>query len=80
MIAGEELNMDMSQLKFVLADTNVTPDTGIHSASNTIKNAGPGVRAAAASAARVLLGLASTRLGVPVANLSVSKGVVSGGG
>jgi hypothetical protein len=28
----------------------------------------------------VLLGLASTRLGVPVANLSVSKGVVSGGG
>jgi CO/xanthine dehydrogenase Mo-binding subunit len=41
MIAGEELNMDMSQLEFVMADTNVTPDTGIHSASNTIKNAGP---------------------------------------
>jgi nicotinate dehydrogenase subunit B len=80
MIAGEELNMDMSQLEFVLADTNVTPNTGKHSASNTIKNAGPGVRAASAHAAQVLLGLASTRLGVPVANLSVSKGVVSGGG
>jgi hypothetical protein len=80
MIAGEELNMDMSQLEFVLADTSVTPDTGKHSASNTIKDAGPGVRAAAASAAQALLALASTRLGVPAANLSVSKGVVSGGG
>jgi CO/xanthine dehydrogenase Mo-binding subunit len=80
MIAGEELNMDMSQLEFVISDTNVTPNTGKHSASNTIKNAGPGVRAAAASAAQVLLGLASTQLGVPVANLTVAKGVVSGGG
>jgi len=80
MIAGEELNMDMSQLRFVYADTNVTPNTGKHSASNTIKNAGPGVRAAAATAAQTLLGLASTQLGVPAASLSVSKGVVSGGG
>src|SRR4029077_4866675 len=80
MIAGEELNMDMSQLEFVLADTNVTPNSGKHSASNTIKNGGPGVRAAAASAAQALLGLASTQLGVPVSQLSVSKGVVSGGG
>jgi nicotinate dehydrogenase subunit B len=80
MIAGEELNMEMSQLKFVIADTNVTPDTGVHSGSTTIRYAGPGVRAAAASAAQVLLGLASTRLGVPTSQLSVSKGVVSGGG
>jgi nicotinate dehydrogenase subunit B len=80
MIAGEELNMEMSQLEFVMADTNVTPDSGKHSASNTIKNAGPGVRAAAATAGQTLLGLASKQLGVAVAQLSVSKGVVSGGG
>jgi nicotinate dehydrogenase subunit B len=80
MIAGEELNMDMSQLKFVMADTNVTPNSGKHSASNTIKNGGPGVRAAAATAYQTLLGLASTQLGVPASSLSVSKGVVSGGG
>src|SRR5439155_19420792 len=80
MIAGEELNMDMSQLEFVLADTNVTPNTGKHSASNTIKNAGPGVRAASAHAAQVLLGLASKQLGVPASQPSVSKGVVFGGG
>ena len=63
MIAGEELNMEMSQLEFVNADTAITPDSGKHSASNTIKNAGPGVRAAAASADQALLGLASTQLG-----------------
>jgi nicotinate dehydrogenase subunit B len=80
MIAGEELNMDMTQLEFVLADTNVTPNSGKHSASNTIKNGGPGVRAASASAAQALLGLASTQLGVPATSLTVSKGVVSGGG
>jgi nicotinate dehydrogenase subunit B len=70
----------MGQLEFVVADTNVTPNTGKHSASNTIKNAGPGVRAAAASARQVLLGLAAAQLGVPVSQLAVSKGVVSGGG
>jgi nicotinate dehydrogenase subunit B len=80
MIAGEELDMDMSQLEFIIADTATTPNTGAHSASNTIFNAGPGVRAAAASARQVLLGLASTQLGVPTGQLSVSKGVVSGGG
>ena len=83
MIAGEELDMDMSQLEFVTADTGgpgVTPNTGAHTASNTIKNTGAGVRAAAASAKQALLGLASTSLGVPVTNLTVQSGVVSGGG
>jgi nicotinate dehydrogenase subunit B len=80
MIAGEELSMEMSQLKFVMADTNVTPNSGKHSASNTIKNGGPGVRAAAATAYQTLLGLASTQLGVPTSSLTVDKGVFSGGG
>jgi nicotinate dehydrogenase subunit B len=80
MIAGEELNMDLSQLVFVNADTDLTPITGVKAASNTITNAGPGVRAAAAWAGQTLLGLASTQLGVPASQLSVSKGVVSGGG
>jgi nicotinate dehydrogenase subunit B len=80
MIAGEELDMDMSQLLFVQADTNVTPATGKKSASSTIKRSGPGVRAAAAWARQSLLGLAATQLGVPASQLSVSKGVVSGGG
>jgi isoquinoline 1-oxidoreductase beta subunit len=40
MIAGEELDMGMSQLEFVIADTGVTPDTGSHTGSNTILNSG----------------------------------------
>ena len=83
MIAGEELDMDMSQLKFIMADTGgigVTPNTGSHTASNTIINTGAGVRAAAATAKQALLGLAATKLGVPTSQLSVSKGVVTGGG
>jgi CO/xanthine dehydrogenase Mo-binding subunit len=80
MIAAEELDMDLSQLVFVRADTNVTPASGKKSASNTIKRSGRGVRAASAWARQTLLGLASTQLAVPVSQLSVSKGVVSGGG
>ncbi len=38
------------------------------------------MRGAAAAAKTALLKLASTQLGVPVSNLSVDKGVVSGGG
>ncbi|HEX4521200.1 MAG TPA: molybdopterin cofactor-binding domain-containing protein, partial [Gaiellaceae bacterium] len=54
--------------------------TGNTGGSSSITTGGPLVRKAAASAYQALLGLASTNLGVPVASLSVSKGVVSGGG
>src|SRR5581483_6624927 len=81
MIAAEELDMDLSQLSLVQDDTDVTPNTGQKDASNTIVGgAGRGTRAAAAWARQTLLGMASTKLGVPVSALSVSKGVVSGGG
>ena len=80
MIAAEELDMDVSQLKHVIDDTNVTPQTNVKAASNTIITAGLGLRAAAAHARQALLGLASTQLGVPAAQLSVTGGVVSGGG
>jgi nicotinate dehydrogenase subunit B len=81
MIAAEELDMDLSQLSLVQDDSAITPNTGQKDASNTIVGgAGRGTRAAAAWARQTLLGLASTQLGVPVSRLSVSKGVVSGGG
>ena len=80
MIAGEELSMDLSQLMHVRHDTNVTPDTGETSASNSITLAGPAVRAAAASAHQALLGLAAAHLGVAATHLTVKSGVVSGGG
>src|SRR5207247_10733341 len=48
--------------------------------SSTIASVGPRVRSAAATARQALLGMAATQLGVPIASLSVSKGVISGGG
>jgi nicotinate dehydrogenase subunit B len=79
-IAGEELDMDMSQLKYVGEDTALTPNTGGTGGSTGIQTQGPQFRAAAAAAKQQLLTLASANLGVPVAALTVKAGVVSGGG
>ena len=65
--------MDMSQLRFVGDDTNVTPNYGRHGGSSGDRARRPAVRAAAASARQALLELASTQLGVPVASLTVKS-------
>jgi CO/xanthine dehydrogenase Mo-binding subunit/aerobic-type carbon monoxide dehydrogenase small subunit (CoxS/CutS family) len=80
MIAGEELDLDMSQLRFVSEDTSVTPDSFPSTTSEGICGNGPEVRAAAAAARQALLARASAELGVPVEGLTVSSGVVAGGG
>ena len=80
MIAAEELNMDMNQLKMIANDTNLTPNQGGTYGSQAVHVGGKQTRAASAAAYQTLLGMASTQLGVPVASLTVSKGVVSGGG
>src|SRR5262249_54163278 len=60
-------------------DTNVVLSTGGEGGSNAMSSTGGKIRAAGVVARQALLGLASTKLGVPAASLSVSKGVVSGG-
>jgi nicotinate dehydrogenase subunit B len=80
MITAEELGTNLDQMVHVAPDTDLTPFTGETSASSSIQHAGPAVRAAAATAHQALLGMASVRLGVPVAALEVASGVVSGGG
>ncbi len=76
-IAGEELDLAMSQLRTVRLDTNVTPDQGPTTSSSSIHRGGPQIRAAAAEARQALLALASTRLGVQTGSLVVENGVVS---
>ena len=78
-IAADELDLDMSQIKSVRLDTNVTPNQGGTYSSASIARGGPQVRTAAAEARLALLGMASKRLGVPLESLSVSKGIVSSG-
>jgi CO/xanthine dehydrogenase Mo-binding subunit len=82
-LAAEELDMDTSQFTHISFDTGgatPSPNTGNTGGSSSITTGGPLVRMAAAQAKIALLGLASANLGVPVGSLSVSKGVVSGGG
>ncbi len=79
-LVAEELDMEIEQLEFVRHDTNISPDTGGTFGSSSIAYAGQRLRSAGAAAREALLGLASARLGVPVAALTVSGGVVSGGG
>src|SRR6202790_3144130 len=76
-VAAEELDMDMSQLKTVRLDTNVTPNQGGTYSSASIQRGGPQVRTAAAEARQALLQIASKKLDAPVDRLTVSKGVVS---
>ncbi len=80
MIAAEELNLPMSQMKMISNDTDVTPNQGITAGSQAVHVGGMQTRAAAAAALQTLLGMASANLGVPIASLSASNGVVSGGG
>ncbi len=76
-IAGEELDLDMSQLSAVRLDTNVTPDQGATSSSSSIDKGGPPLRIAAAEARQALLLLASVKFGVQKGSLVVENGVVS---
>src|SRR5262245_28387833 len=80
LLVAEELEMNVAQLAFVRHDTDVTPNTGGTFGSSSIAIAGQMLRSACGAARQTLLSLASARLGVPVGSLSVSEGVVSGGG
>jgi CO/xanthine dehydrogenase Mo-binding subunit len=80
LLVAEELDMDVSRLTFVRHDTDVTPNTGGTFGSSSIAIAGQMLRSACGAARQTLLSLASVRLGAPAESLSVSRGVVSGGG
>ena len=76
-VAAEELDLDMSQIKTVRLDTNVTPNQGGTYSSAAIARGGPQVRTAAAEARQALLALAAKKLGAPPERLTVSQGVVT---
>src|SRR5688572_8989224 len=83
MIAAEELDLDFAQVAYAQVDTNVSlaaATVGSGSTQGALRTTGNNVRTAAAAARAALLKAASAQLGVPVSSLTVSKGVVSGGG
>ena len=77
MIVAEELDHDMNLIRVIENDTDITPNSGATVGSQSIQNTGKAYRAAAAFLRQTLLGLAATKLGVPVGSLSISNGVIS---
>jgi CO/xanthine dehydrogenase Mo-binding subunit len=76
-MAAEELSVRPEAITLILGDTDKTPDGGysagfLYGATN--------IRKVAAYTYQALLGLAAAKLGVPASGLTVTDGVVSGGG
>jgi isoquinoline 1-oxidoreductase len=76
-MVAEELGVALSAIDMVMGDTDRCPwDMGTFG-SLTTRMFGPALRAAAAEARLVLLGLAGKRLGVARAGLTAENGIVS---
>jgi CO/xanthine dehydrogenase Mo-binding subunit len=91
-VVAEELDHDVKLMRYgpstydangamnTRVDTWDAVNTGGEGGSNAMSGTGPQIRAAATAARIHLLNLAAQQLGVPASQLSVDKGVVSGGG
>ena len=76
-MAADELDVAFEQIEMVMGDTATTPDQWITGANLTIAQGGGELRKACATARAALLTRASAKLGAPVADLQVNRGVVS---
>lgn len=78
-IVAEELGMSVEAITTVIAgDTDRTPDGG--GTFGLLRNASVNMRKAAAYTREAVLELAAQRFGVARSALTISKGVISGGG
>jgi nicotinate dehydrogenase subunit B len=79
-IVADELDVPMNRIELIQGDTLLTPDQGKTWASISIQIGGMQLRQAAAAARAALVEDAAKTLGVPVTQLTVVDGVISGGG
>jgi CO/xanthine dehydrogenase Mo-binding subunit len=75
-IMSDELDMAFERTTCIMGNTDVTVDQGGSGGSDALQVDGYPMRRVAAEARRVLLDMASRRLGAPLDQLSVSDGVV----
>src|SRR5215510_4366089 len=76
-VMSDELDFPYDKTTCVMGSTDVTVDQGGSGGSDALQTDGYPMRRVAAEARRVLLDMASARLGVPVTQLVVTEGVVS---
>ena len=75
-MAADELDVAFEQIEMVMGDTATTPDQWLTGANLTIAQGGGELRKACATARAALLTRASTKLGAPVDQLQVERGIV----
>ena len=75
-IVAEELDVPFDSVKVFMGDTATSVNQGGASGSTGIQEGGRQMRVAAAEARRVLVQMASDKLGVPADQLAVTNGVV----
>jgi CO/xanthine dehydrogenase Mo-binding subunit len=75
-MVAEELDLTPEQVSIVLADTAETVNQGGGTGSSGVEIGGIALRHAAAQARKVLLTMAAQKLGAPVDQLTVEKGVI----
>ncbi|WP_179403286.1 xanthine dehydrogenase family protein molybdopterin-binding subunit [Burkholderia guangdongensis] len=75
-IAADELDVDLARVRMISADTSRSPNENYTFGSQSIEQGGGALRVASAQARAVLLGVASQRFNVPVADLRVENGVI----
>ncbi|AMN40538.1 xanthine dehydrogenase family protein molybdopterin-binding subunit [Rhodoplanes sp. Z2-YC6860] len=79
-LVAEELDIDLQHVSAAPVDTAHSMNQGATVSSSSIQQAGPQLRSAAAEIRAEMLRRASEKLRVPADELSVSNGVISGGG
>ncbi len=74
---ADELDIAFNKTDLIMGRTDITVDQGGSGGSDGIERDGQAMRRVAAEARRVLLEMASARLGAPVDQLAVSEGVIT---
>ncbi|WP_114965572.1 xanthine dehydrogenase family protein molybdopterin-binding subunit [Alkalilacustris brevis] len=77
-VAAEHLDVDIARLDILSGDTFYAPDQGTTAGSNSMPAAYGALRVVASEVRAVLLDLAADELGVPVDDLSVEDGTITG--
>src|SRR6185436_17436373 len=77
-MVGEEIDVAFERVRVVMGDSALTLDMGGASAAIGVSHGGTMLRRTAAETRRVLVEMASGKLGIPVDQLTVTDGVVHG--
>jgi nicotinate dehydrogenase subunit B len=79
-IVAEELDAPFDRVRIFIGDTDTSVNQGGASGSTGVQEGGKQMRMAAAEARRVLVAMASDKLGIPADQLTVTDGVVHAAG